>query len=51
MKARSYAMAIVSGENSNKVQIDASDSLYLHPLNHLRQTLITGIFNGEDFEN
>jgi len=51
MKARSYAMAIINGENSDKAQIDASDSLYLHPSDHSGQALVADIFNGENFEN
>jgi len=45
---KSYVMVIVGG---NKVQIEASNPLFLHSLDHLGQTLVANTFNGEDFDN
>jgi len=45
---KSYAMAVTGG---NKVQIDASDPLFLHSSDHPDQPLVADIFNGEDFDN
>jgi len=44
----SYAMAVVRGD---RVQIEPTDPLFLHPSDHPGQSLVTDIFNGEDFEN
>ena len=44
----SYAMAVVGG---NRVQIDASDPLFLHPSEQPGQGLVADLFNGDDFEN
>jgi len=45
---KSYAMAVVGG---SKIQIDASDPLFLHSFDHPGQPLVADIFNGEDFDN
>ena len=36
---------------SNKVHIEPYDPFFLHSSNHLGQSLLVYIFNGEDFEN
>jgi len=41
-------MAVVGG---NRVQIDASDPLFLHPSDQPGQGLVADAFNGDDFEN
>ena len=41
-------MAVVGG---NRVQIEASDPLFLHPSDQPGQSLVADLFNGEDFEN
>ena len=43
---KTYAMAIVGG---NRVQIKPLDQLFLHSLDHPRQTLVVDIL--EDFDN
>jgi len=44
----SYAMAVV---RANRVQIDVSDPLFLHPSDQPGQGLLVDVFNGDDFEN
>ena len=44
-----YAMAVAGG--SNRVQIEPSDPLFLHPSDQPGQGLVADIFNGDDFEN
>jgi len=41
-------MAVTGG---NRVQIDASDPLFLHPSDQPGQSLVAELFNGDDFEN
>ena len=41
-------MAVAGG---NRVQIEPADPLFLHPSDHPGQSLVTHIFNGENFEN
>ena len=41
-------MAVIGG---NRVQIEASDPLFLHPSDQPGQSLVADIFNGDDFEN
>ena len=36
---------------SSRVQIDASDPLFLHPLDQPGQSLVADVFDGDDFEN
>jgi len=45
---RSYALAVMGGD---KVQIEPSDPLFLHPSDHPGHILVADIFNGEDFDN
>jgi len=45
---RSYALAVMGGD---KVQIEPSDPLFLHPSDHAGHVLVADIFNGEDFDN
>ena len=45
---QSYAMAVTG---SNRVQIDASDPLFLHPSDQPCQSLVADVFSGENFEN
>jgi len=45
---RSYAMAVSGG---NRVQIEASDPLFLLPSDQPGLSLVADIFNGDDFEN
>jgi len=35
----------------NRVPIEATDPLFLHPLDHPGQSLVTDVFNGDNFEN
>lgn len=35
----------------NRVQIEPSDPLFLNSSDHPGQTLVAGIFNGEDFDH
>ena len=44
----SYAMAVTGG---NKVQIDVSNPLFLHPSDQPGQGLVADVFNGDNFEN
>jgi len=41
-------MAVIGG---NRVQIEASDPLFLHPSDQPGQNLVANIFNGDDFKN
>jgi len=41
-------MAVVRG---NRVQIEASGPLFLHPSGQPGQGLVANVFNGDDFEN
>ena len=45
---RSYAMAVTGGD---RVQIEPSDPLFLHPSDHPGHVLISDIFAGEDYDN
>jgi len=36
---------------SSRVQIDASDPLFLHPSDQPGQSLVADVFDGDDFEN
>ena len=44
----SYAMAVVG---ANRVQIDATGPLFLHPSDQPGQGLVADLVNGDDFEN
>ena len=45
---RSYALAVMGGD---KVHIEPSDPLFLHPSDHPSHILMANTFNGEDFNN
>ena len=44
----SYALAVMGGD---KVQIEPSDPLFLHPSDHPGHVLVADTFNGEDCDN
>ena len=41
----------MAATGGNRVQIESTDLLFLHPLDHPGQSLVTDVFNGDDFEN
>jgi len=41
----------MAAAGSNRVQIEATDPTFLHPLDHPGQSLVTEVFDGDDFEN
>jgi len=45
---KSYALAVMGGD---KVQIEPSDPLFLHPSDHPSHVLVADTFTGEDFDN
>ena len=45
---KSYALVVMGGD---KVQIEPSDSLFLHPSDHPGHVLVADVSNGEDFDN
>jgi len=41
----------MAANGGNRVQIETTSPLFLHPSDHPGQSLMTDVFNGDDFEN